>query len=480
MPVGQEIDNTRFTPRDTERFRKRVAEETRLAREMAARGDFGSGHPMAGFEIEAWLVNADESPASLNERFLARFDDPMATPELASFNVELNTQAHPLRHRVLTTLHQEIRTTWERACDTAESLDAHFLMIGILPTLMPQDLCLKNMSAMKRYRALNRQVFRSREDRPVHLDINGREHLEHDHKDVMLEAATTSFQIHLQTPLEAAHRVYNAAIAVSAPMVALSANAPYLFGKDLWEETRIPVFEQAVEVGGYQDAARGPMRRVSFGSDYARESIMECFQENLDHFPPLLPMCGDTPPETFAHLRLHNGTIWRWNRPLIGFGPSGRPHIRIEHRVVPAGPTLTDSIANAAFFYGLVEDLVSTAGGAEGLIDFATAKDNFYLAARHGLESQLHWDSKERISARELILQDLLPRARRGLQHLGVTQADAHHYLEVVAERVQARATGSHWQRAWVKTHGPDMAGLTRAYRLQQMTDEPIHQWPLP
>lgn len=477
--MGQEIDTIRFTPRDAEQFRERVAQETCLAREMATRGDFGSGHPMAGFEIEAWLVDPDEGPAGLNERFLARFDDPMATPELASFNVELNTQAHPIRERVLSTLHREIRTTWERACDTAASLDTHCLMIGILPTLAPRHLCLDNMSDMKRYRALNRQVLKSREGRPVHLDINGREHLEHTHEDVMLEAATTSFQIHLQTPLEVAHRVYNAAIAVSAPMVAMSANAPYLFGKDLWEETRIPVFEQAVELGGYLDAARGPMRRVSFGSGYARESIMECFQENLEHFPPLLPMCGDTPPEDFAHLRLHNGTIWRWNRPLIGFGPGGSPHIRIEHRVVPAGPTLTDSIANAALFYGLVEDLVITAGGAEGLIDFATAKDNFYLAARHGLEAHLHWHSENRVSARDLILQELLPRAHRGLQHLGVAQADAHHYLGVVAERVQARATGSHWQRAWVKAHGRDMAGLTRAYRLQQMTDEPVHRWPL-
>jgi hypothetical protein len=185
----------------------------------------------------------------------------------------------------------------------------------------------------------------------------GREHLKLDHHDVMLESATTSFQIHIQLPLDIAHHFYNASIIASASMVALCANAPFLFGKDLWDESRIPLFEQSIETGGYDGAAHGPIKRVSFGTDYARHSIIECFIENLDHFPVLLPVDSDSPNEAFEHLRLHNGTIWRWNRPLVGFDEDGTPHIRVEHRAPAAGPTTIDSMANAAFYYGVSKSL---------------------------------------------------------------------------------------------------------------------------
>jgi hypothetical protein len=56
---------------------------------------------------------------------------------------------------------------------------------------------------------------------------------------------------------------------------------------------------------------------------YARESILECFEANRTRYPVLLPAVMDEPPESLAHLRLHNGTIWRWNRPLIGFDEQG-------------------------------------------------------------------------------------------------------------------------------------------------------------
>ncbi|MBK1672448.1 glutamate--cysteine ligase [Ectothiorhodospira shaposhnikovii] len=479
MTVGQEIDHTHFKAGDFTRFQAHLEAETRLAREWLNQGRFTHGDPMAGFEIEAWLLDRHEGPAPLNEAFLQQFNDPMATPELAAFNIEVNTRPHPLKGRALSLIHREISATWQRTLLAADAVGTRALMTGILPTLRPEHLRLGNMSSMKRYRALNREVFRSRQGRPVRLDIAGREHLLHLHRDVMLEAATTSFQIHLQTPADTAHQVYNAAIIASAPMVAAGANAPFLFGKDLWDETRIPVFEQAVEVGGYEDVARGPLRRVSFGSGYARESILECFEENLAHFPVLLPMSSDTPPERFPHLRLHNGTIWRWNRPLIGFDNEGRPHIRIEHRVLPAGPTLSDSMANTAFFYGLVEDLLTEPGGPQSLIPFAAAKDNFYQSARLGLAAVLQWRQGERVGIQNLILDELLPRARHGLQRLGLAQADSHHYLEILAERIRTGRNGARWQRDFVARHGRDMPALTRALRQHQATDEPVHQWDL-
>jgi gamma-glutamyl:cysteine ligase YbdK (ATP-grasp superfamily) len=475
--LGQEIDSTRFNDEDFQRFRERLDAETRLAWDLQAAGRFDDRHPVAGFEIEAWLVDAQRRPAPVNGAFLKAFHNPLATPELARFNVELNTEAHALNGSVLSDLHREMSDTWAQARAAAREAGAELLLTGILPTLRPGDLCLANMSDMKRYRALNEQVFRSRQGRPLKLDIVGREHLHHEHEDVMLEAATTSFQIHLQTPVASAHKVYNASIVASAPMVALSANSPYLFGKDLWDETRIPVFEQAVEVGGYEGAARGPLRRVSFGSGYARESILECFRENLEHFPPLLPIAFDDPPERFSHLRLHNGTIWRWNRPLIGFDTHDRPHIRIEHRVVPAGPSLADSVANAAFFYGLVEDLVSTPGGAEGLMDFPRARDNFYEAARLGLEAHVEWPAGTRRSVRELILDALIPAARRGLARLGVDESDSRLYLDIIHGRVESGQTGATWARQFMAAHGRDEQALVAAYLKHQLGDSPVHQW---
>lgn len=477
--MGQEINSTRFTDRDFREFRVRLEQETRLARDLEAARRFDDRHPVAGFEIEAWLIDAEHRPAPVNKAFLEAFDNPLATPELARFNVELNTGAHGLTGTALGDLHREATETWARARTAARQAGAELLLTGILPTLRPEDLCLANMSDMKRYRALNEQVFRSRQGRPLKLDIVGREHLQHVHDDVMLEAATTSFQIHLQAPIAVAHKVYNASILASAPVVALSANSPYLFGRDLWDETRIPVFEQAVEAGGYEGAARGPLRRVSFGSGFARESILECFEENLEHFPPLLPIRFDDPPERFSHLRLHNGTIWRWNRPLIGFDARGIPHVRIEHRVVPAGPTLADSMATAAFYYGLVEELVNAPGGPEGLMGFPRARDNFYEAARLGLDAHVEWPAGERRPVRELIQDQLLDSARAGLARLGLDEADAARYLGIVEARVQRRRTGAAWARSFMAAHGHDERALVEAYLGHQLTDTPVHEWPV-
>ncbi|MCB1819824.1 MAG: hypothetical protein KDI77_18060, partial [Gammaproteobacteria bacterium] len=211
------------------------------------------------------------------------------------------------------------------------------------------DMSLSNISPLNRYYALNREVLRQRRGLPLRVDIEGRDHLVSEHCDVMLEAATTSFQIHLKAPAQFSRAYYNASIAASAPVLAAAGNAPFLFGKALWEETRIPLFEQAV-------VAPGPPR-VSMGSGYATHSLYEVFEENLRVYEPLLPMAFDAAAKEFRHLRLHNGVIWRWNRPLVGFDADGAPHLRIEHRALPAGPTFVDMIANAAFYLGLAHAL---------------------------------------------------------------------------------------------------------------------------
>ena len=340
-----------------------------------------------------------------------------------------------------------------------------------------EDLNLANMSKMTRYRALNREVIRQRRGKPLVLDINGIEHLYVTHRDVMLEAAATSFQIHIQTPLEKAVRFYNASIIAAGPMVALSANSPFMFGKNLWDETRIPVFEQAVAVGGYGGAAFGPIKRVTFGSGYARESLMECFNENVEHYPILLPVDYQEDIDKLRHLRLHNGTIWRWNRPLIGFNDQGHPHLRIEHRVVPAGPSLVDTIANAAFYYGLIASLVDQEIAPETQLVFDKSRDNFYNSARHGLRSSIQWLDEKQHNIRELCLEKLLPMAKQGLDLLGIANDDSDEYLAIIEKRLEKEINGASWQRQFVNKYGSDMTEMLRAYMERQDSAEPVNEW---
>lgn len=479
--MGQEVNTTTYQPADFLCFQQRLKAETELLGKFIQEQGCSEAPPVAGFEMEAWLLHDNMAPAAMNVEYLQSFNHPMTSPELAKFNVEMNTPPVRLRGDVFSRMHQNLSNTWLQAELHARQMGLHLMMIGTLPTLQQQELNLCNMSNMNRYRALNERLLQMR-GKPIVLDICGQEHLKVEHHDVMLEAATTSFQLHIQTPLSIAHHVYNASIMVSAAMVALCANAPYLFGKDLWAETRIPMFEQAIALGGYQGAAEGPLHRVSFGSAFARHSIMECFIENLQHFPVLLPECFEHAPELFSHLKLHNGTIWRWNRPLVGFDVDGTPHIRIEHRVPAAGPTVLDAIANAAFYYGLVKNLADTcAEGTEGVSEFsfAQAKDNFYQAARHGLDCHTIWLAGQRCRMNNLIEQELLPRAELGLLSLRIDVGDIQVYLDVIRQRVARMQTGTVWQRRYIQQNPGDFIGLTRHYLHYQKIGEPVASWPL-
>ena len=477
--MGQEIDAARFSPADFLAYAERLRAETELLGEWFRDAVFSVRDRMGGFELEAWLVDAAARPAPVNEVFLRRLGNPMVVPELARFNVELNDHPQHLWGSALSRFEASLGATWRQCTQVAAGLQTHLMMIGILPTVREAELSPENMSDLKRYRALNEQVLRLREGRPLELDINGREHLKTQQQSVMLEAATTSFQLHLKVQPAMAVRAYNAAIILAAPMVAAASNSPYLFGYDLWSETRIPLFEQSVSVGGIAGASQGPLRRVTFGSGYVRDSLLECFVENAQHYPVLLPMLFSDGVERMSHLRLHNGTIWRWNRPLIGFDYDGIPHLRIEHRVVPGGPGIADVIANAALFFGLMQTLMTQANPPEHELAFATARDNFYAAAHHGLDAHVVWLDGRRGSIQALLADQLLPQARAGLASLEIDAADIERYLGIIEARVRSGQTGSAWQRAWVERHGRDMAALTHAYRQRQESQAPVHEWSL-
>lgn len=474
--MGEEIRTSSFKDEDFDRFKNALIKETKLLESWFKDKIFSSHSFRAGYELESWLVDEQLYPTSVNEAFLKNLNSPLASPELANFNVELNSTPCDLRGDALTQMQNELDDNWEKCKQTAKDLNSDIVMVGILPTLDNDVLHLANMSKMKRYRALNREVLHQRKGKPLVFDINGVEHLRVTHRDVMMEAAATSFQIHLQVNLDNAVRFFNASIAITGPLLALSANSPYLFGKDLWDETRIPVFEQAVAVGGYDGAAFGPIRRVTFGDSYIRESLFECFKENLEHYPVLLPveLSSDDP---LAHLRLHNGTIWRWNRPLIGYDESGEPHLRIEQRVIPAGPTTLDAIANAAFYYGAVTALAELDEPIENQIPHSFARDNFYAAAKLGLRSSQRWVNEEDISAKDLILEKLLPLAYQGLSTLGISIEDQDKYLGIIHDRVKSGQTGAAWQRSFIQKHGRDMTELTKTYIKNQNSGVPVHHW---
>lgn len=466
--MGEEIQAVHFSHHDFKRHRALLRAETEELEKWFLEDRFDGERYVAGFELEAWLNDRALSPAPLIAPFLERLKDPHVVPELAQFNVEINAPARPLSGGALRELQGDLSRIWRRCTETADSIDALMLMIGTHPTVKHSSLTLANMTAHHRYRALNEQVMRLRRGRSLVLDIRGREDLQLAHHDLTFEAAATSFQIHLQVPRRLAVRFYNASVIAAAPLVAAAANSPFLFGKDLWDETRIPLFEQSVAVDP---------RRVTLGSGYLKESVMECFQENLKSYPVLLPEIMEEPLENLHHLRLHNGTIWRWVRPLIGFDDDGRPHLRIEQRVVPAGPSIVDSVSNAAFYYGMAVGLAEAAEPPESLLSFRDAGSNLYAAARDGLGAVIRWPGGEDRGAPKLILEELLPLAREGLDMLGVDGSDAEFYLGVIGERVGRGMNGASWQREYLRKHRCSLAEMTAAYHRLQQLDKPVHSW---
>ncbi len=476
--MGQEISQSQFSEADFTRFHHRLRVETEKLKGLFANPTTEDNDLVAGLEIEAWLINDAMRPSPINEHYLSTIDEPLASAELAKFNIELNTHPLVLEGAIFSDLHQQLQSTWANAVAHAEQLGSHLMMIGILPTLIPSDLTIANMSDLHRYRALNKQILAVRKH-PIHLDITGEQHLALDHDDIMLESATTSLQLHTKVPVHTSHHYYNASIIASAAMVAICGNAPFLFQKDLWHESRIPLFEQAVDIGGYHGAAQGPVKRVSFGTGYARHSLFECFQENLEHFPVLLPEYLDENSASFSHLKLHNGTIWRWNRPLVGINDDGTPHIRIEHRTPAAGPSLIDTVANAAFYYGLTKNLFDLIINDGLPIEFATARDNFYRAAKQGLSSHISWLDGQSVRLQTLMISELIPRAMDGLKQLGIPEDERQRYLGIILERAESQQTGSAWQRQFIKTYPHDFKKMTEHYIHNQKLNKPVSQWPL-
>ncbi len=471
--MGQNVSELRFRSEEFRRFEQSLHEETELLTELIADRELSDGDYVIGLELEMCLIDQQGNPAALNDSLLAKLNAEEVVPELSQFNIEFNVEPTSPRRGGIAKLATRLSDTWSNCNQAAQELDLSVLSIGVLPTLREDHLVLENMSQLHRFHALNEQILRLRRGKAVRLNIEGIEALTTEHMDVMLEAGATSLQLHLQIPQNRAADAFNFATVLSAPMVAISANSPYVFGRQLWEESRIPLFEQSVAIDE-------PINRVNFGTGYATRDLSTMFEENQSLYPILLPVNTARGIEKLDHLRLHNGTIWRWNRPIIGFDPNGKPHLRIEHRVMAAGPTVIDMTAQMALFYGMMIDLLNMPRfDVRERLPFIAAWNNFYDAARSGLKAHVSWLDGKKWPLQKLIVQEIVPAARRGLESLQCDASDIDRWLAIITERAETGRTGAQWQTKFYQQSGGDTRMLVNEYRARQQSGEPVHQWSL-
>ncbi len=388
--MGVEISKSFFSEKEFSVFKNKINTESSLLKDWFETKHFSKGMGIGGFELEAWLIGEDARAAPENMEVLEGLDEDKVQPEFSKFNLEFNTNPESLAGEGLFKLRERLSKDWKEAAEKAKARRLRLIMIGILPTVNKQQLTINQMTPTNRYYALNSQLMKMRKEAPIEIDIKGVDHLKIKHKNMMLESAATSFQIHLQVNQKKGVDFYNASKIASAPLVAIAANSPFLFEHELWEESRIPLFEQSISL-----AEKDYAERVTFGMRYLDDSLMEYFDANRQRYVPLLPLLYKDKPEKLRHLCLHNGTIWRWTRVIIGDTKAKNPHLRIEQRVASAGPTIEDCLANSAFFYGLVTYLAYDKKKPEENLDFYQARNNFYEAARLGLEASVTWENNK-------------------------------------------------------------------------------------
>jgi len=488
-----------FTHEDRQRYRAKIQRCLDALARMLAGDPFSFRRQQIGLEIELNLVDDDLDPAMANAAVLEKIADPAFQTELGQHNIEINLRPRPLAGDEALQLERELRSALDAADEKARTAGAGLVMIGMLPTLRREHFDLRWLSVNPRYTALNEQIFAERREEMM-LDIEGvgldaavPERLLTYTKTILPESACTSVQLHLQVvPGEfAAH--WNAAQCLAGVQVALAANSPFLLGKALWQETRIPLFQQATDTRAPELRNQGVRPRVWFGERWIT-SIFDLFEENVRYFSPLLPETEDEDPlavldaggaPSLAELRLHNGTVWRWNRPIYDL-VDGVPHLRIENRVLPAGPTVLDVMANAAFFYGAMRALTEHERPVWTQMSFHAAEENLYAGARHGMDAELYWPGVGWVPPDELVLRKLLPLAHDGLRSHGVSDAARERYLGVIEQRCITRRTGSGWQRDTVRAlaeragdRSPALVGMLERYVEHMHSNEPVHTWPV-
>ncbi|HJP93898.1 MAG TPA: CBS domain-containing protein [Pyrinomonadaceae bacterium] len=472
-------------------FMKALLEDLSALAWMLENGCIESGITRIGAEQEMFLIDRYLRPAPVSLEVLKQTHDARLTTEIAQFNLEANLSPLRLENNCFGRIEQELVELIELVRNGAATHGADVLLAGILPTLQKSDLTLDNLTPVARYHELDRGVIRLRGG-PLSIHIKGLDELHLTHDNIMMESCNTSFQVHFQSNAKEFANHYNVAQAITAPVLAVAVNSPLLFGQRLWQETRVALFQHSTDERSRPQLARNQPTRVSFGDRWL-ENVVELFQDQIVRFRPIMiSEPEDNPFEVLARgetpllsaLRMHNGTVWRWNRACYGV-TEGVAHLRIENRALPSGPTIVDEIANAAFFTGLMVALPQTYGEISKRMVFDDAKMNFFRAARHGLDAQFQWIHGQSLSASSLILDQLLPLARQGLSRANVASEDVDRYLSIIEERTRRGQTGARWIMKSLSINGNSAAKdagrrrLTATMLTNQKQNNPIHRWPL-
>ncbi len=491
--MGQRIEPAVLAPGRAAQVRRRLERSVVAVQRMVDDGWFREHADTIGLEVELDLVEPLGRPRLVNEPVLARLGRADLQQELGQFNIELNVAPRPLAGSVLRELEHELTDVLTRCGAQIADLGARLVAIGTLPTLGANELTYDSLSANPRYAVLSHRMRRARRGLFT-VWIEGRESLAFAADSVAPEAAATSLQLHLRVTADRFAAFYNAAQAIAPVQVAVAANAPFLLGRELWQETRIALCEQMLDTRRMAEIAHGLPPRVWLGDRWVT-GVVELFGDTVEAFPPLLPLITTEDPEqTLAagtapelqELRLHSGTVWRWNRPVYDV-QDGRPHLRIENRLLPAGPTVADMIANAALYYGLVRTLADSEPPPWAGTPFDAAEIDLHAAAKDGLEAHVRWAGRRR-PVREVVLEEILPLAAEGLTRWELDPVDRDRYLGIIEARVRSGCNGAAWQVRTVRHLEADR-GFARASALREMTRRyiehardgaPVHEWPIP
>jgi CBS domain-containing protein/gamma-glutamylcysteine synthetase len=492
--MGFQKVNTVESKNEMQHFVRSLLDDVKAFEYMLENNWFESDIVRIGAEQEMCLVdNKTLKPATINMEVLEHLtDSPWCVTELAKFNLETNLSPREFSGTCLSDLEAENIHYLSVIQKVLDKFDASIVLCGILPTLRKHDLEMHNLTPKDRYFALMAAIQKHLLGTSFELRVEGVDELLVKHDSPLLEACNTSFQIHLQVSPNEFVKMYNIAQALAGPMIAISANSPLVFGRRLWHETRIALFQQSLDTRTTHDHMRERLPRVNFGSGWLHGNITEIYKEDISRFRVLLAgaieedsleMVLDGKVPKLKALQIHNSTVYRWNRPCYGISPNGKPHLRIENRVMPAGPTPIDAAANAAFWLGCMIGMSLRHDDITKKIDFADARDNFLKAAKFGIDTTFTWFKDEKITATELILKELIPLAKEGLKHRKVKAADIHKYMDIIEARAREHKTGARWAlRSFTAlkndvTNDEAVTCITAAMLKNLKENKPVHTW---
>ena len=482
-----------LTSQAKKEFLRYLLDDIAALEQMIADGMIESGKIRIGAEQEYCLVRDNLRPAMTGPDVLASIEDPHFTSELAKWNLEINPDPQDATAGCFQRMDQQLNELLKIAHQSAAEHQCKVILTGILPTIRKSELDFDNMTPNPRYRVLD-NILKELRGEEFMLNIEGVDEVSVKTDSILYEACNTSFQIHLQIEPDDFADMYNWAQVVAGPVLACSVNSPLLLGKELWMETRIALFRQSLDIRHAGIYVRDKQPRVAFGHDWLNESVVEIFKDDVAKYRLLISaefenssldlLNSGTIPDLRA-MNLHNGTLYKWNRACYGVG-SGIPHLRIENRYIPSGPTPHDQMANTAFWVGLMLAMPGKYRGKwEQYFDFKDVRHNFLKAAQHGLSNEFNWLGEMK-SASRLILDDLIPLAIRGLDSIGVSGEEADKYLQTIVKRVEAKQTGSNWivnsLRNLNRSNSVNDTILMITERMNDycQSNTPVHQWEIP